>query len=92
MGKDRKAKKNAEERRRKWKKVERKEDQNATERIKQRASEVKSESRGMTVGVLAWRFRAVDVLKGWRAALLEVISVDYGGRVQRTAAPCNLPP
>lgn len=62
------------------------------ERIKQRAPEVKSERCGMTVGVLAWSFRAVDVLKGWRAALLEVISVDYGGRVQRTAAPCNLPP
>lgn len=42
--------------------------------------------------VLASRFRAVDVLEGWRAALLEVISVDYRGRVQRTAAPCNLPP
>lgn len=37
-------------------------------------------------------FRAVDVFERWRAALLEVISVDYGGRVQRTTAPCNLPP
>lgn len=30
--------------------------------------------------------------KGGGPALLEVISEDYRGRVQRTAAPCNLPP
>ena len=31
-------------------------------------------------------------LRGGGPALLEVISVDYGGRVQRTTVPGNLPP
>lgn len=50
------------------------------------------EISGMTEGVLVLRFGAVDVLEGWTATLLEVICVDYRGRVQRTTSPCNLPP
>lgn len=38
------------------------------------------------------RFQMMVCLRSRGPALLEVISVDYRGRVQRTTVPCNLPP
>lgn len=76
------------------------EEPNVTERThkqkgKGKAKSIHSKKQdicGMIEVVLVLKFRAVDVFEGRRAALLEVISVDYRGRVQRTTAPCNLPP